>query len=61
MGFKFIKKSKLKLKKLPLFKKKLSYILRKKILKLNLFYKFFKSYFINNNYNLKKNFFVAYF
>jgi hypothetical protein len=57
LGFKFIKKSKLKLKKLNLFKKKLTYILKKRILKLKSFYKYFNFNF-NTNYNhLIKDFF----
>jgi hypothetical protein len=53
LGFKFIKKSRLKLKKLNLFKKKLTYILKKQMLKLKLFYKYFNifSYNHNNNYD----------
>lgn len=51
LGFKFIKKSKLKLKKLNLFKKKLTYILKKQMLKLRLFYKYFNIFSSNNTTN----------
>lgn len=58
LGFKFIKKSKLKLKKLNLFKKKLTYILKKKMLKTKLLYQYFNTLTTTSyNYFYRKFFF----